>query len=75
LKLCRQLLAAPLTDLLPRPTDYRDFYAALTGKNLKRLCRRNPMKPISITRFAFPGTLSKQNKMPPSRPVRPPPPC
>jgi hypothetical protein len=27
LKLCRQLLAAPLTDLLPRPTDYRDFYA------------------------------------------------
>ena len=37
LKLCRQLLAAPLTDLLPRPTDYRDYYAALTGKNL-RLC-------------------------------------
>jgi Putative transposase/Transposase zinc-binding domain len=36
LKLCRQLLAAPLTDLLPRPTDYRDFYAALTGKNLRR---------------------------------------
>jgi hypothetical protein len=36
LKLCRQLLAAPPTDLLPRPTDYRDFYAALTGKNLKR---------------------------------------
>ncbi len=37
LQLCRQLLAAPLTDLLPRPTDYRDFYAALTGQNL-RLC-------------------------------------
>ena len=37
LKLCRQLLAAPLTDLLPRPTDYRDFYAALTGWN-PRLC-------------------------------------
>jgi hypothetical protein len=37
LKLCRQMLAAPLTDLLPRPTDYRDFYAALTGMNL-RLC-------------------------------------
>ena len=37
LQLCRQLLAAPLTDLLPRPTDYRDFYAALTGNNL-RLC-------------------------------------
>jgi hypothetical protein len=37
LKICRQLLAAPLADLLPRPTDYRDFYAALTRKNL-RLC-------------------------------------
>jgi Putative transposase/Transposase zinc-binding domain len=37
LKLCRPLLTAPLTDLRPRPTDSRDFYAALTGKNL-RLC-------------------------------------
>jgi hypothetical protein len=37
LQLCRQLLAAPMADLLPCPTDYRDFYAALTGKNL-RLC-------------------------------------
>jgi hypothetical protein len=36
LKLCRQLLAAPLTGLLPRPTDYREAYAALTGKNLRR---------------------------------------
>jgi len=36
LKLCRQLPAAPLTDVLPRPTDYRDFYVALTGKNLRR---------------------------------------
>jgi hypothetical protein len=27
----------PLVDLLPVPKDYRDFYAALTGKNL-RLC-------------------------------------
>lgn len=37
LKQCRQLLAGPLTDPLPRRTDYRDFYAALTGKNLKRV--------------------------------------
>ena len=37
LRLCRQLLAAPTADLLPVPQDYRDFYAALTGKNL-RLC-------------------------------------
>ena len=37
LQLCRQQLAAPTADLLPVPKDYRDFYAALTGKNL-RLC-------------------------------------
>jgi hypothetical protein len=37
LQLCRQQLAAPTVDLLPVPQDYRDFYAALTGKNL-RLC-------------------------------------
>ena len=37
LELCRRLLAAPLSDLLPQPADYRDFYAALSGKNL-RLC-------------------------------------
>jgi hypothetical protein len=37
LQLCRQQLAAPMADLLPVPKDYRDFCAALTGKNL-RLC-------------------------------------
>jgi hypothetical protein len=37
LQLFRQELAAPTADLLPVPQDYRDFYAALTGKNL-RLC-------------------------------------
>ena len=37
LQLCRQQLAAPLVGLLPCPQDYRDFYAALTGQNL-RLC-------------------------------------
>src|ERR1039458_6399960 len=37
LQLCRQQLAPPTADLLPMPKDYRDFYAALTAKNL-RLC-------------------------------------
>ena len=37
LELCRRLLAVPCDDLLPQPADYRDFYAALSGKNL-RLC-------------------------------------
>ena len=37
LRLCRQELAAPTAGLLPVPQDYRDFYAALTGKNL-RIC-------------------------------------
>ena len=36
LELCRQLLAAPSSGLLPRPGDYRDFLAALTGRNLRR---------------------------------------
>jgi hypothetical protein len=35
LQICRQRLAAPLADLLPVPKHYRDFYAALTGKNLR----------------------------------------
>ncbi|HEV2225142.1 MAG TPA: IS91 family transposase [Terracidiphilus sp.] len=39
LALCRQLLASPCADLLPRPGNYRDFYQALTGRNL-RLCPR-----------------------------------
>jgi hypothetical protein len=37
LQVCRQLLTAPMADLLPVPADYRDFYAALIGTNL-RLC-------------------------------------
>lgn len=39
LEQCRHLLAVPSNDLLPRPADYRDFYLALTGMNL-RLCPR-----------------------------------
>jgi len=36
LRLCRQQLAQPTTDLLPCPRDYRDLYAALTGHDLRR---------------------------------------
>ncbi len=39
LELCRRLLTSPCHDLLPRAGDYRDFYLALTGVNL-RLCPR-----------------------------------
>ena len=34
LALCRRLLSAPLTDWLPRPADYRDFYQTLTHQSL-----------------------------------------
>jgi hypothetical protein len=38
LALCRQLLASPVSQLLPSPAgDYRDVYEALTGESL-RLC-------------------------------------
>jgi hypothetical protein len=37
LELCRQLLATPMSALLPRAADYRDFPAALPGRSL-RLC-------------------------------------
>jgi hypothetical protein len=36
LELCRRCLATPAGDLLPRPADYRDFYLALTGRDLRR---------------------------------------
>ena len=39
LQLCRRLLAVPYSEMLPRPTDYRDFCAALIGLNLKRCPR------------------------------------
>jgi Putative transposase/Transposase zinc-binding domain len=39
LALCRQLLTSPLADLLARPTDYRDFYQALTHQSL-RICQQ-----------------------------------
>ena len=39
LELCRQLLSTPAIELLPRPSDYRDFYFQLTAINL-RLCPR-----------------------------------
>jgi len=54
LELCRRLLATPTTDLLPRATDYRDFYRQLTGKDL-RLCPRCGIG--VLIRLALPGPL------------------
>jgi hypothetical protein len=50
LDLCRQLLAAPAAELLPRPQDYRDFYEALTSQSLHRCprCASGPMVRIQI---------------------------
>jgi hypothetical protein len=36
LDLCRRLLSSPASELLPPPADYRDYYQALTGKDLRR---------------------------------------
>lgn len=54
LKQCRRLLATPAADLLPRATDYRDFYLQLTGINL-RLCPRCGIG--ALIRLALPGPL------------------
>ena len=50
---CRQLLAAPCADLLPRPGNYRDFYRALTGRNL-RLCLRCQVGTMQHRQTLFP---------------------
>jgi len=39
LALCRQLLAAPATELLPQPRDFKDLYEALTAHSLTRCPR------------------------------------
>jgi hypothetical protein len=36
LALCRYLLQTPEQELLPRPTDYREVYEAVTGRSLRR---------------------------------------
>ena len=33
---CRQQLMAPIVELLPEPKDYRDFFQALCGRDLRR---------------------------------------
>jgi len=47
---CRQSLDAPCSDLLPRPADYREFYAQLTGRTLRRCpkCQVGTMIQIEI---------------------------
>jgi hypothetical protein len=49
LKLCRQLLATPCSQLLPGPADYRNF-AALTGTDLRRYpqCGIGTMRLIEV---------------------------
>jgi hypothetical protein len=58
LQLCRQLLNTPCLNLLPRPTDYQDFYAALTGRDLRRCprCRIGTMRPV-LTLFPCYGPI------------------
>jgi hypothetical protein len=58
LALCRQLLHTPCLNLLPRPTDYRDFYAALTGRDLRRCprCRIGTLQPM-LTLFRCYGPV------------------
>jgi hypothetical protein len=58
LQLCRQLLNTPCLNLLPRPTDYRDFYATLTGRDLKRCprCHIGTMQPV-LTLFRCYGPI------------------
>ena len=36
LELCRRLLSSPAVELLPKPKDYRDYYFALSGKDLRK---------------------------------------
>jgi Putative transposase/Transposase zinc-binding domain len=36
LALCRYLLQTPVQELLPRPADYQELYAALTARSLRR---------------------------------------
>ena len=58
LQICRAQLADPVADLLPCPADYRDLYAALTGKNL-RLCPECGI-----------GTMLRIEILPPCRDLR-----
>jgi len=50
LERCRKSLAAPCADLLPRPADFREYLAQLTGRNLRRCpqCGRGTMVQIEI---------------------------
>jgi hypothetical protein len=47
---CRQLLAVPTADLLPRPQDYRALYESLTTESLARCphCRTGVMLVVDI---------------------------
>jgi hypothetical protein len=53
LDLCRRLLAAGCTDLLPQPADCRDFLAALTASNF-RLCPRCGIGTLTSIQILWP---------------------
>jgi hypothetical protein len=53
LDLCRRLLAAPCTDLLPQPADCHGFLAALTASRF-RLCPRCGMGTLTSIQVLWP---------------------
>jgi hypothetical protein len=53
LAFCRQRLAVPCSDLLPRPIGYREFFALLTGRNL-RLCPQCGIGTMILIEVLFP---------------------
>jgi len=53
LDLCRQLLAVPVSDLLPQPADCRQFYAALT-RSVPRLCPRCALGSMIVLQILWP---------------------
>ena len=53
LDFCRQCLAVPRRDLLPQPTDSRDFYATLTGINLNQ-CPKCGIGIMALIQVLFP---------------------
>ncbi len=54
LELYRHLLATPCSPLLPRPSDYRDFYQILTGRDLRR-CPQCGIGILACIPFLPPG--------------------
>lgn len=70
LPLCRNLLAIPILDLLPRPAlDYKDWYEAVTGESLRRCpqCASGTMRRIEILQPCGPPAVCSGAAFGPSR--------